>query len=441
MGYATRRTSTRRWRPRPRSLTTVDRVSPLPQPPSCCAAAPSQLRRPRRACASDVGPAAPAAAHRGGHCFYVRRSALDLVGGFDEAFAPGYGEEVDFSQRCLAMGLHHVLADDVLVLHHGGASLGVGGGRNPVQDEHEAILTARYPSYPSAVREAEDKRGMLARSLAVARRAILEPTVTVDGRCLTASMTGTQVNVLEFVHALSVSDSTRIRVVTPPDLGEYAAQALSRMARVKLLPAAEVTETTARDDVVHRPYQISSAADMPLLRRVGERMVITHLDLISYRNPSYFRDAAEWAALRRLTRSSLNLADLVFFISRHAAADAQADGLLPPERTRVASSGPTISSGRCSPRLFAPREPTSLPRRRTCSAWERISGTRTVCSRCASFTRFVCVTVGKGGWCWPDRRWPSDRQSETRWHGNSPIRRLPSRSYGCPPSRRARSAG
>ena len=33
-----------------------------------------------------------------GHCMYIRRSALELVGDFDLAFSPGYGEEVDFSQ-------------------------------------------------------------------------------------------------------------------------------------------------------------------------------------------------------------------------------------------------------------------------------------------------------------------------------------------------------
>src|SRR5436305_1969871 len=40
-----------------------------------------------------------------GHCMYVRRSALELVGPFDLAFSPGYGEEVDFSQRCVLTGL------------------------------------------------------------------------------------------------------------------------------------------------------------------------------------------------------------------------------------------------------------------------------------------------------------------------------------------------
>ena len=54
---------------------------------------------------------------------YVRRHALIWSASFDLAFSPGYGEEVDFSQRCLLHGLVHVAADDVFVLHHAGGSL------------------------------------------------------------------------------------------------------------------------------------------------------------------------------------------------------------------------------------------------------------------------------------------------------------------------------
>jgi GT2 family glycosyltransferase len=43
-----------------------------------------------------------------GHCVYVRRDALELVGDFDPVFSPGYGEEVDFSERCVVHGLRHV---------------------------------------------------------------------------------------------------------------------------------------------------------------------------------------------------------------------------------------------------------------------------------------------------------------------------------------------
>ena len=58
----------------------------------------------------------------------------ELIGDFDSEFTPGYGEEVDFSQRCRANGLCHVVADDVFVLHHGGGSFTEDGKPTPVQE-------------------------------------------------------------------------------------------------------------------------------------------------------------------------------------------------------------------------------------------------------------------------------------------------------------------
>ena len=52
-----------------------------------------------------------------GHCFLIKRRALNLVGGFDTTFGTGYGEEVDFSQRLIQIGLRHIVADDVFVFH------------------------------------------------------------------------------------------------------------------------------------------------------------------------------------------------------------------------------------------------------------------------------------------------------------------------------------
>ena len=98
-----------------------------------------QSARPARA----SHPTLPAAI---GHCMYVRRSALELVGDFDEAFSPGYEEEVDFSQRCIRHGLSHVLADDVFVLHHGSGL--VQRARRPRRAPRRrttSMITARYP--------------------------------------------------------------------------------------------------------------------------------------------------------------------------------------------------------------------------------------------------------------------------------------------------------
>src|SRR3712207_2123961 len=163
-----------------------------------------------------------------GHFFYVRRSAVDLVGDLDMTFSPGYGEEVDFSQRCILRGLQHVLADDVLVFHSGGGSLNVGGHAERRRAANEETVNLRYPYYQKLVEEATQcTRTPLARSLAIARRAMVGMTVAIDGRTLGAFQTGTQIHTLELIAALSRTGRVRIRVVVPSTLGDYARDAMS----------------------------------------------------------------------------------------------------------------------------------------------------------------------------------------------------------------------
>jgi GT2 family glycosyltransferase/glycosyltransferase involved in cell wall biosynthesis len=275
-----------------------------------------------------------------GHCMYIRRQALDLVGEFDLAFSPGYGEEVDFSQRCVLQGLVHVAADDVFVLHHAGGSFGSDGEANPVQKEHDRIVEARYPYYARASEAAaNEKFGRLPRAIASARRAINGLTITIDGRCLGPLMTGTQVHTLQLIKALNATERAGVRVIVQPDIGPYAAAELGRMPRVQLLPHTDVHPQMDKTDVAHRPYQVSNANDLLMLSCTGERQVITHQDLIAYRNPGYFAGYPQWERHRRLTGEALALADKVVFFSHHALRDAISEDLVEPDRARVVYIG------------------------------------------------------------------------------------------------------
>jgi GT2 family glycosyltransferase/glycosyltransferase involved in cell wall biosynthesis len=291
-----------------------------------------------------------------GHCMYVRRQALDLVGTFDLAFSPGYGEEVDFSQRCLLHGLVHVAADDVFVLHHSGGSFAEDGTANPVQKEHEEIIDARYPYYQRAQTAASTTAfGRLPRALASARRAIKGLSVTIDGRCLGPLVTGTQVHTLELIRALDATGEVDLRVIVQPDLGDYAAHELAARPRIRLVPHTDVHPAMEKADVAHRPYQVSNANDLLMLRCAGERQVITHQDLIAYRNPGYFPGYPQWERYQRLTRHALALADYVVFFSHHAAQDAQSEDLIDPGRVRVVYIGvdhaePALVDGPKAPR-------------------------------------------------------------------------------------------
>lgn len=81
-----------------------------------------------------------------GFCMYIRRKVLDIVGYFDEkTFGKGYGEENDFSYRCMDYGFKHLLCDDVLVYHKESQSF------DKKKDElikyNMEKLKQRYPAY------------------------------------------------------------------------------------------------------------------------------------------------------------------------------------------------------------------------------------------------------------------------------------------------------
>src|SRR5581483_7578741 len=92
-------------------------------------------------------------------------------------------------------------------------------------------------------------------------------------------------------------------------------------------------------DVVHRPYQVKWDDDVALLASLGERLIVTNQDLISYDNPAYFTSFAAWAAYRQLTRTALAVADHVVFVSDHARREALDEELVDPTRASVVHNG------------------------------------------------------------------------------------------------------
>ncbi|MBW4092681.1 MAG: glycosyltransferase [Proteobacteria bacterium] len=84
-----------------------------------------------------------------GFCMYIRRAALDAVGGFDAAtFGRGYGEENDFCLRAAAAGWQHRLACDIFVFHQGAVSF---GAAQPGLAAAQTVLAARWPAYPGLI--------------------------------------------------------------------------------------------------------------------------------------------------------------------------------------------------------------------------------------------------------------------------------------------------
>ena len=86
-----------------------------------------------------------------GFCMYIRRTAIDQVGQFDEAAFPrGYGEENDFCMRAIAAGWTHVVDDSTIIFHERSASFG--DARNELMASARSVIDERYPDYGDRVR-------------------------------------------------------------------------------------------------------------------------------------------------------------------------------------------------------------------------------------------------------------------------------------------------
>jgi len=299
-----------------------------------------------------------------GHCLYVRRSALDLVGYFDTGFSPGYGEEVDFSQRCLLRGLSHVVADDVFVLHRGAASFRSDGEGDTRKQANDAVVAERYAYYSEWVQaESSSRVGPLSRSIGNARRALCGLSVTIDARCLTEFVTGTQLHTLELISALEEPAGIRVRVIVPPNPGTYAQQMLAALPDLEVVAASDIHAATERTDVVHRPFQVNSVDDVRFLSWLGDRTVVTQQDLIAYSNPGYFPSYRRFAEYRDLTRQVLGAADRVLFFSNHAASEALAAELVDRDRAQVVYLGTDHQLARAAPAPVPPRGSDAIGQR------------------------------------------------------------------------------
>ncbi|MFL6128220.1 MAG: glycosyltransferase [Mycobacteriales bacterium] len=278
-----------------------------------------------------------------GHCTYVKRSVMDVIGYFDPIFSPGYGEEVDFCQRALAAGFVHVVADDVFVFHRGGGSFGRSKKIDQRKYEHDQIVHRRYPYYlPWVYRTAADDHSALAASLLAARRSVLGLQVAVDGMCLGPLPAGTQIVVVETVRALAARDDVSSVVLhTPAVVPAYVTDALHGLDKVRVEPTLDLgVQTRIKADVVYRPYQVREAGELDWLRSLAYRVVVNQLDLIAFHDAAYFGTDQAWTEYRELAWLTAFMADGLTYLSEHSRADAVAEGLLPPGKPqRVVHAG------------------------------------------------------------------------------------------------------
>jgi glycosyltransferase involved in cell wall biosynthesis len=238
-----------------------------------------------------------------GACVYVRRSGLELIGAF--------GDWDRFSALCLRGGLSHLLAEAVLI---------------EVEDD-PSLVASPEPSIA------------LRRSVAAARRHLNGVSLLFDLRNLASQTGGTRLHALELLGALERTGELRIRALVSDEREVAGLSVSEELGGTEVISVAALQEAARPADLVHRAYQIGTPADLGVLGALGERLVITHQDLIGYQNPFYFGSRDRWEGYRAITRRALAAADRVIFPSAHAYAEAIAEELLEPERASVVRHG------------------------------------------------------------------------------------------------------
>jgi len=266
-----------------------------------------------------------------GPCVYVRREALELVGTLDELLDLQSALEVDFAQRCLLCGLAHVAADDVVVGRLAPAAA-------TAADELPALLLERYPYLSQSPTVAASE--VLARALEAARSPRPNLWVTLDARALDGAVTGTQVHILELIVALAETGALRLRLLVRENrIDPKTLELLRGLHDTELLPEDQVDDATPKSTVFHRPQQAFAAEDVEFALRLGERIVLSQLDLIAYRNPGYFADADAWEAYRRASRHGMSAAERVIVFSDHTRRELLSDALVEDERITILAPG------------------------------------------------------------------------------------------------------
>jgi glycosyltransferase involved in cell wall biosynthesis len=167
------------------------------------------------------------------------------------------------------------------------------------------------------------------------RRASRAARIVIDGRCLAQPLSGTQVQVLGLAGGL-VRAGADVAVMRPGTLHPTVSSEIERLGNAVRFVQAEVV---GRPDIFHRPFQVRSLHELADCLSVGERLVLTHQDMILDRTRAYAFTDDSWHDYRRTTAAALSSADEVGFFSRHAALDAASEGSLELDRATVVALG------------------------------------------------------------------------------------------------------
>lgn len=227
-----------------------------------------------------------------GFCVYLRRTALDVCGYFDESFGAGYGEENDLSCRMRDQGYLNLLCDSVFVRHTGGVSFAESGTGDLAGNLDR--LGSRWPTYHEVIRHFIERNPLwgvqarfgielLRRTKNPGRRRVL---YLVHNRLWSGVIGGTELHASDLIGALagrvdpvvvSFDDSGRGTVQWRPEEGAVLQFPIQAAAAAD--PGAWVDRLLATGiDLIH--VQHTMRAPMAFLDALLDRAVRRHLPVV-----------------------------------------------------------------------------------------------------------------------------------------------------------------
>jgi glycosyltransferase involved in cell wall biosynthesis/GT2 family glycosyltransferase len=264
-----------------------------------------------------------------GFCLLLKRTVLNMIGGFDSVYGRGYNEENDWAMRAQTLGFVASRANRALVYHLG--SISFGDQRADLDRRTGEILLNRYPYYLWEVAAFSKTPASRIAAHQVSRR-LGSFSACVNIRHLNGmKINGTGVHAIELVKCLRQHTSIDVSVhgATPEQSAEL--EVLGVKTR-----AANVLE---RVQIFHHPAQIFAPEDLRLFLSTPSHAVISFLDLISWRTPSTHASVQAFERYKTFCFAALQSAQAVIATSEHNRSEIVNELHVAPENVWMVPLG------------------------------------------------------------------------------------------------------
>jgi FkbM family methyltransferase len=259
-----------------------------------------------------------------GFCLYIKRTAINDVGMFDESFGRGYNEENDFCMRSYNKGYYHVVDLSTFVYHKGKASFM--SDQTMLEKINSKLLSDRYPHYMELVHDfcernpLQDVQSNIRNK--INRRIDLPVTIGIDAQLLARSRwTGTERYISVVLESLLCADHNNVYLAyTSTNVIDSFCSKNNKFTKRYAADSKDILLDSESLDIFHRTFQCFSIYDILTLLKARCSVITLH-DLILYHFSSYFNSATDASQYKRYMELSAKFADRIIAISEHNKKD------------------------------------------------------------------------------------------------------------------------